>query len=551
MTAKTKKWLITCFSLILVALVLCLSPLTASAYGQYPYNVTLTNPSNIPIDGSVTLDYYLGNENVEVDAFGTHSITRPVDEGAITVVNDGIVDGIPMITIIDNGTSIQCIGDIPAGSYYIDYYITVTDPSIEIVLPEGNITTGIYEFDFGELGTTGAIYFVADTDTFTVQSVDVNIGDIQMYHALRPADDIPPSECPTLEEQIAGYTGTWDELANIIQANNTQLYSQLVTNWYSWYENGYANGLNAGYNNGFDAGFSEGHTEGYAEGYNQALNGNAIRDPIDQYWNSTKDYILIAGQPYFAPNGFGSIDEYNTVGIYGEHESKLNKRDGTTQAFNGQYVTQFASAGTLGGGWYKLGATVGDENAYEQSFNVSAMDKAYYVARVSPLGDPVEEFLVAIWLDGYEAWYVAEEYVYYGTVANNNKSYKQVYSIYMTDIRPTAQRFINYDTPVLHETFNEDINATLYLATFNQLNNYNVYTDGIGIVESYNNGFDAGANTTLWLDLLSQPIVAFFSIPLAQVIVEGVTYTLTYGIVLGAGIVALIVVWFIKLFAGG
>lgn len=511
----------------------------------------MTNPSNIPIDGSVTLNYYLGNEEVAVDAFGTHSITRPVDEGAITVVNDGIVDGIPTITITDDDISFQCIGDIPAGSYYIDYNITVTDPSIEIVLPEDNITAGVHALDYGDMGTAGVIFFVADTDTFTVQSVDDNIGDFQIYYALRPADDIPPSECPTLEEQIAGYTGTWDELANIIQANNSQLYSQLVTNWYSWYENGYANGLNAGYNNGFDAGFSEGHTEGYAEGYNQALNGNAIRDPIDQYWNSTKDYILIAGQPYFAPNGFGSIDEYNTVGIYGEHESKLNKRDGTTQAFNGQYVTQFASAGTLGGGWYKIGATVGDENAYEQSLSVVAMDKAYYVARVSPLGDPVEEFLVAIWLDGYEAWYVAEEYVHYGTVANNNNSYKQVYSIYMTDIRPTAQRFINYDTPVLHETFNEDINATLYLATFNQLNNYNVYTDDIGIVESYNNGFDAGANTTLWLDFLSQPIVAFFSIPLAQVIVGGVTYTLTYGIVLGAGIVALIVVWFLKLFAGG
>lgn len=539
MTAKTKNWLKTCFSLLLVALVLFGSTITAGAVEIVPSVViNLSNPNNIPFDTT-----YIVNDNDGTTlSFGTQSI--PVasflgDDATICTVAGGYAtlqgdtESYPTEAPDGDYLLVQVMSnplDVYDGEYILqvtDYYGTITDGDIVLYFAD-TVNVQLVEHEYVQNYIDVVVVFVPITGS-------VN----------------PPQTCPTLEEQIAGYTGTWDELANIIQANNSQLYSQLVTNWYGWYENGYNNGLNAGYNNGFDAGFSEGHTEGYAEGYNQALNGNAIRDPIDQYWNSTKDYILIAGQPYFAPNGFGSIDEYNTVGIYGEYESKLNKRDGTTQSFNGQYVTQFASAGTLGGGWYKIGATVGDENAYEQSFNVSAMDKAYYVARVSPLGDPVEEFLVAIWLDGYEAWYVAEEYVHYGTVANNNKSYKQVYSIYMTDIRPTAQRFINYDTPVLHETFNEDINATLYLATFNQLNNYNVYTDGIGIVESYNNGFDAGANTTLWLDLLSQPIVAFFSIPLAQVIVEGVTYTLTYGIVLGAGIVALIVVWFLKLFAGG
>lgn len=516
MTAKTKKWLIACSSMLLVTLVLVGSILSVSA-ATSTGNITinLSNPNNIPFDNVFTV----ANEYFDELSFGTNQVAVATFDSSdiYNVVNGELI-------IVDESFPV----DVPDGQYlWVQVLTNAYDGSYQMQVTNYYSSFALHDITF---------YFANSVDVELVESeyhedyLDFVVVFVQITDGTGA-----PTECPTLEEQIADYDGTWYEFEQMLKTNNYELWLK------------YSAEL-------ADVGsiqYSQGLTQGYQNGFMGALSGNNVEDPIDQYWNSTKDYVLIAGQPYFAPNGFGAIDAYNTIGIYGEHNSYLHTQDGTTQVFNGQYVTEFASAGTLGGGWYKIGATVGDDNAYEQSFNVSAMDKAYYVARVSPLGDPVEEFLVAIWLDSYEAWYVAEDYVHYGTVANNNKSYKQVYSIYMTDIRPTAQRFVNYDNPTLYESFTEDVNATLYLATFNQLNNYNVYTDDIGIVESYNNGFDAGANTTLWLDLLSQPIVAFFSIPLAQVIVEGVTYTLTYGIVLGAGIVALIVVWFLKLFAGG
>ena len=114
-----------------VVFCLLLSPLSALAYADYPYSVTLTNPNSLPFNGDVILEYY-NNGYQAVDAFGTHTITQAVDNIVYTVTNSRMDNDVHIFDISSNGVTVECIGDIPNGSYFIDYMFFIDDSSISI-----------------------------------------------------------------------------------------------------------------------------------------------------------------------------------------------------------------------------------------------------------------------------------------------------------------------------------------------------------------------------------------------------------------------------------
>ena len=343
----------TTIALFLIAMFIIHIPFTASAYSTYPYTVTLTNPENLPLDNGIQLHYWLDGEQ-QVDAFGTHTITRQLYDDLITVSNSRVVDGIPLIDVSQGQFTWECIGDIPVGTYLADYMFFSYEPNIDVEATTYSYG-GFGQWDLGDLGVVGMFFFLDVDNQFTVSEVDVSIGDISQYTVLRPISLEPDPEptCPTLQEQLASYNGSWYEFEQMLKSTNYDLWLQYSGELTDVGSIQYGKGFNAGKNSvtladkiaeyegswnefvgiialnnvrlqtlyvneitrvedfawddGYTIGKDEGHTEGYTEGYANGLNKG-------QSENVTKNF--------FGNFINGVIDVVDHIHFYEEYNEK-------------------------------------------------------------------------------------------------------------------------------------------------------------------------------------------------------------------------------------
>lgn len=232
-------------AVVIFSVVFCLllSPLSALAYADYPYSVTLTNPNSLPFNGDVILEYY-NNGYQAVDAFGTHTITQAVDNTVCTVTNSRTEDGTSIFDISTDGVTVECIGDIPNGTYCVDYIFLIVDPSISIQ-PSSIQFAGVGILENTVDGDVG-LYFLLNVDNnFNVEEVGFNFGVMQRYIILRPIDDVPPTQCPSLEEQISNYNGSWTDFLMMLRQNNRTLANSYQNNIDLAIQSGFQSGANS------------------------------------------------------------------------------------------------------------------------------------------------------------------------------------------------------------------------------------------------------------------------------------------------------------------
>ena len=330
-----------CMFALIAATFIIHIPFTASAYSTYPYNVTISNPDNIPIDGSIQINYY-NNGDYYADAFGSHTITRELLPDDVYYIQSYISDdGIHYFDLTSGVLTFSGLGYFPTGYYVVDYIVTIYDASVALALPNGEVAEycGVIEADFGDLGVVG-LYLVPNTyQSLVVEHTDFNFGDFQQYHVLRPIalDPEPEPTCPTLQEQIANYEGSWSSFVDMMQSSNSELYADYISTLYSWRNDGinsvtladkiaeyegswnefvgiialnnvrlqtlYVNeltrvedfawddGYTTGYDEGHNAGHNVGYTEGYANGLNKGQSENVTKNFFGNFINGVIDVV--------------------------------------------------------------------------------------------------------------------------------------------------------------------------------------------------------------------------------------------------------------------
>lgn len=332
-----------CMFALIVATFIIHIPFTASAYSTYPYNVTISNPDNIPIDGSIQINYY-NNGDYFVDAFGTHTITRELYIDDVYFIESYTDEyGVPCFDLTSGALTFTGLGYLPTGYYVIDYVVSSYDSTVALA-PIGSDGTvgGVVDMDFGDLGVVG-MYIMPNTYTsFVIEEVDVNIGDFQQYHVLRPVSLEPDPEptCPTLTDYIEEYTGSWSQFRNayinpdvnhdlywgwknerddvfatgklsvtgdfinfngtyeeLLQLlmttsnDNPNIQAALEQELQRQFENGVAGGYDDGYSDGKDYGQEVGYKDGYANGLNKGQSDTFTQSFFTDFLGGVVDAI--------------------------------------------------------------------------------------------------------------------------------------------------------------------------------------------------------------------------------------------------------------------
>ena len=317
-------------AVVIFSTVFCmlLSSFSASAYDTsiFPYSFSISNPSNIPFS-ELSVHFFNNTWHTEY-GLGNYTSTRPVGSDiaylTVTVENGSISSDIM-------GTAdIVLENSIADGVYYVVFYCGVggTDTAITVV-NDNDFNTALAAFGqnyvyLSVLNSTSNVYYLEDTN-FTI---DDSISVLSMY--LIPENDEPPveppvQECPTLEEQIADYSGSWVQFINMVRQNNPALgnsyqnvvdeaivagkisvqgdfitfsgnYDELLQllmttsnenphiqavleqELQRQFENGVAGGYDDGYSDGKDYGQEVGYKEGQQDGYNKGASDSLVQN---------------------------------------------------------------------------------------------------------------------------------------------------------------------------------------------------------------------------------------------------------------------------------
>lgn len=312
--------------IFLLVFAMVVAPLTASAASYFPYTFSILNTNNVPIE-SINLSLVSGGVWHSENQLGTYTAERSIGTDIktllVTVNDEGInVDGFGLLDLDGLAHS------IPNGTYEIAFYVGIDANALTIALPT-EYAGDEFPSALGVLQDTACV-IILDDGTISHDFVLIQETDLESPNTLTmvlvPTDstDTETPTCPSLEQQIADYNGSWVQFINMVRQNNAALgnaYQSVVDeaivagkisvqgNFINFdgtydellallmttsnnnpniqavleqelqrqFENGAIGGYDDGYSDGKDYGQEVGYNEGYQEGYNKCASDELVQ----------------------------------------------------------------------------------------------------------------------------------------------------------------------------------------------------------------------------------------------------------------------------------
>lgn len=326
---------LTTLTVILIVTVVCIifSPLSASA-AEFPFVIRATyydNGNYSPIPG------------IEINALNSAGDIELYDDQYSEIASYGYI-GYVLVKEYEgdyyfDGEFVNVNGDITPGLYGI--VLSIINAEYQVGPSQDN------PFIIGFNAINGIVYTIGAKNFVTYDE-----GEFFTVHCLEYIGDLP-SECPTLEQQIADYNGSWVQFINMVRQNNAalgnayqsvvdeaivagkisvqgnfinfdgtydellallmttsnnnpniqavleqELQRQFENGAIGGYDNGYSDGKDYGQEVGYDEGYKIGHHDGYNLAASESFGENLLGDLLNAPMNALNKWVL-----YTAPNG--------------------------------------------------------------------------------------------------------------------------------------------------------------------------------------------------------------------------------------------------------